>query len=67
MLVLTRKPNESLVIDGDIIVTVVEIRGNRVKLGITAPRGKPVYREEVMSQSAVWRAEDAAKEGHAGQ
>lgn len=47
MLVLTRKLNESLVIDGDIVVTVVEVRGNRVKLGIEAPAGVGVFREEI--------------------
>jgi carbon storage regulator len=47
MLVLTRKLNESIVIDGNITVTVVEVRGNRVKLGIAAPVEVPVMREEV--------------------
>ena len=47
MLVLTRKLNESIVIDGNITVTVVEVRGNRVKLGINAPVEVPVMREEV--------------------
>ena len=47
MLVLTRKLNESIVIDGNINVTVVEVRGNRVKLGIVAPVEVPVMREEV--------------------
>ena len=47
MLVLMRKPNESIVIESDIIVTVVEVRGDRVKLGVTAPRDKAVHREEI--------------------
>lgn len=47
MLVLTRKLNESIVIDGNITVTVVEVRGNRVKLGIAAPVDVPVMREEI--------------------
>lgn len=47
MLVLTRKLNESIVIDGNITVTVVEVRGNRVKLGINAPVDVPVMREEI--------------------
>lgn len=47
MLVLTRKLNESIVIDGNITVTVVEVRGNRVKLGIVAPVEVPVMREEI--------------------
>jgi carbon storage regulator len=47
MLVLTRKLNESIIIDGNITLTVVEVRGNRVKLGIVAPGEVPVMREEI--------------------
>ena len=47
MLVLTRKVNEALVFGDDIIVTVVEIRGAQVRLGIEAPRDLPVHRKEV--------------------
>ncbi len=47
MLVLSRKKNESIVINSDIIVTVVEIRGDTVRLGISAPLEVPVNRQEV--------------------
>ena len=47
MLVLTRKSNQSVVIGGDIIVTVLEVRGDQIRLGITAPRDVEVHREEV--------------------
>lgn len=47
MLVLSRKKNESIVINNDITVTVVEIRGDKVRLGIVAPREVPVHRQEV--------------------
>jgi carbon storage regulator len=47
MLVLSRKKNESIVINNDIIITVVEIRGDKVRLGIVAPKDVPVHREEV--------------------
>lgn len=47
MLVLSRKKNESIVINNDIVITVVEIRGDKVRLGIVAPREVPVHREEV--------------------
>src|ERR1700676_87456 len=47
MLVLSRKKNESIVINNDIIVTVVEIRDDKVRLGIVAPRDVPVHRQEV--------------------
>lgn len=47
MLVLSRKNNESIVINDDLIVTVVEIRGDKVRLGIEAPKNVPVHRKEV--------------------
>ena len=47
MLVLSRKKDESIVIRDDIVVTVVEIRGDKVRLGIEAPKEVPVHRREV--------------------
>jgi len=47
MLVLARKKNESIVIDKDITVRVLNIRGNQVKLGVEAPKEVPVLRQEV--------------------
>lgn len=47
MLVLTRKTNESIIIGDEIKVTVVEVRGDQVKLGITAPKRISVHREEI--------------------
>jgi len=47
MLVLSRKKGESLVIGDNIAVTVIEIRGDKVRLGIEAPRDVTVHREEV--------------------
>lgn len=47
MLVLSRKKNESIVINNDIVITVVEIRGDKVRLGIVAPKEVPVHRQEV--------------------
>lgn len=47
MLVLSRKKNESIVIDEKIVITVVEVRGDKVRLGIQAPRDVPVHRQEV--------------------
>jgi len=47
MLVLSRKKNESIVINNDVVITVVEIRGDKVRLGIVAPKDVPVHREEV--------------------
>jgi carbon storage regulator len=47
MLILSRRINEKIVIGDDIIVSVVEVRGDQVKLGIEAPRNVKVFREEV--------------------
>jgi len=48
MLVLSRKFNESIVIDGGIKITVVEIRGDKIRLGIEAPREVGIMREELV-------------------
>jgi len=47
MLVLSRKKNESIVINNDVVITIVEIRGDKVRLGIVAPKDVSVHREEV--------------------
>ena len=47
MLVLSRKKNESIVINDDITIVVVEIRGDKVRLGIEAPKELPAHRNEV--------------------
>lgn len=50
MLALSRKKNEALVLNNNIEITVLEIKGEQVKLGISAPREVPVYRKEVYVQ-----------------
>ena len=50
MLALTRKKGEALVINNNIEVTVLEIRGDQIKIGISAPKDVPVYRKEVYLQ-----------------
>ena len=55
MLVLSRKNNESIVINDQIVVTVIEIRGDKVRLGIEAPKEVPVHRREVFD--AIKRAQ----------
>lgn len=47
MLVLSRKRDEQIVIDQNIVITIVEIRGDKVRLGIEAPTEVPVHRREV--------------------
>ena len=55
MLVLSRKKKESIVIGNDIVIVVVEIRGDKVRLGIEAPKEVPVHRREVFD--AICRSE----------
>ena len=50
MLALSRKKNEALVIDNKIEVTILEIKGDQVKIGISAPKDVPIYRKEVYLQ-----------------
>ena len=47
MLALSRKKGEAIVINNNIEVTVLEVKGDQVKIGISAPRGVPVYRKEL--------------------
>ena len=47
MLVLSRKKNESIVINDNITIVVVEVRGDKVRLGIDAPKDVPVHRKEI--------------------
>ncbi|HVW66417.1 MAG TPA: carbon storage regulator CsrA [Candidatus Peribacteraceae bacterium] len=58
MLVLSRKKNESIVINNDITIVVVEIRGDKVRLGVEAPKKVPVHRREVYD--AIHRADGTA-------
>ncbi len=48
MLVLTRRVNERIMIGDDVVVTVLEVRGDQVRIGIDAPRDVKVFREEVV-------------------
>lgn len=50
MLALTRKKGESLVINNNVEVTILEIRGDQIKLGISAPKDVSIYRKEVYLQ-----------------
>lgn len=50
MLVLTRKTGQKLIIDNDIVVTVLETRGDSVKIGIAAPKHIQIYREEIFQE-----------------
>lgn len=50
MLALSRKKDEAIVINNDIEITIIEVKGDQVKLGISAPKSVPVYRKEVYVQ-----------------
>lgn len=50
MLALSRKKDEAIIINNNIEVTILEVKGDQVKLGISAPREVPVYRKEVYIQ-----------------
>ena len=63
MLVLSRKKNESIVINDDITIVVVEIRGDKVRLGVDAPKEIPVHRNEVYE--AIKRNRQASEEKQA--
>jgi carbon storage regulator len=58
MLVLSRKRDERIVIGDNIVITVVEVRGDKVRLGIEAPTEVPVHRQEVLD--AMRRSSDAS-------
>ncbi len=58
MLVLSRQRDETIMIGDDIELTVVDIRGDKVRLGIEAPKDVPVHRQEVYD--AIKRAEGAS-------
>ena len=60
MCIRDRKKNESIVINNDITIVVVDIRGDKVRLGVDAPKEVPVHRQEVFN--AIHRNEDAVTE-----
>jgi carbon storage regulator len=67
MLVLTRKVGERIVIGDDIVVTILDVRGDGIRIGIDAPRGITIQREEVLaavteSNLAAAQADDQAAE-----
>ncbi|MBO5095141.1 MAG: carbon storage regulator CsrA [Lachnospiraceae bacterium] len=63
MLALSRKKNEALIVNNNIEITVLEIKGEQVKLGISAPREVPVYRKEVYVQIQEANKEAMSAEG----
>ncbi len=60
MLVLTRRINERIIIGDDIVVTVLEVHGDQVRIGIDAPREIKVFREEVLQRDQAASRDDTA-------
>lgn len=58
MLVLSRKINEEIVIAGQIRVRVLEVKGNQIRLGITAPREVPIHRAEIRRATEEFRRDE---------
>jgi carbon storage regulator len=59
VLILTRRPTQSVKIGCDITVTILEIRGRQVRIGVNAPRGITVLREEIVDKARTRRTPDA--------
>ena len=55
MLVLTRKTNESIIVNDNIVVTVLEVVGQKVRLGIKAPASVSIWRKELVERQAEWQ------------
>lgn len=67
MLVLTRRPGESIRIGTDVTVTVLEVRGDQIRIGIDAPRSVKVHREEVFQEIERTNTEAVASADRARQ
>jgi carbon storage regulator len=63
MLVLTRKTNQSIMIGDDVEVSVLAVTGDKVRIGITAPREVPVFRKEVYLSIQAEKVQEAAGDG----
>lgn len=63
MLALSRKKNEALIINNNVEITILEIKGEQVKLGISAPKDVPVYRKEVYVQIQEANKEAVSADG----
>jgi carbon storage regulator len=65
MLVLSRQRDESIMIGDDVEITIVDVRGDKVRLGITAPKNVPVHRREIYDAIQREKAEKAQADGQA--
>ena len=65
MLVLSRRPGESIVIGNQVVVTIVEVRGDQIRIGIDAPRDIQVHREEVFRELEAQNSQAAGSAARA--
>lgn len=63
MLALSRKKNEAIVVNNNIEITILEVKGDQVKIGINAPKEVPIYRKEVYLQIQEANSEAVSAEG----
>lgn len=63
MLALSRKKNEAIIVNNNVEITILEVKGDQVKIGITAPKEVPVYRKEVYLQIQEANKESVNVEG----
>jgi carbon storage regulator len=61
MLVLSRQKDESIMIGDDVEITIIDVRGDKVRLGITAPRDIAVHRKEIYTAAQASKAKDSTK------
>lgn len=65
MLALSRKKNEAIIVNNNIEITILEVKGDQVKIGVTAPKEVPIYRKEVYAQIQEANQEATSAEGMA--
>ncbi len=63
MLALSRKKNEAIIVNNNIEITILEVKGDQVKIGINAPKEVPIYRKEVYLQIQEANSEAVNAEG----
>lgn len=63
MLALSRKKGEAIIVNNNVEITILEVKGDQVKIGISAPKDVPIYRKEVYMQIQQANEEAASAEG----
>jgi carbon storage regulator len=59
MLIVTRRPGERVMVGDQVVITVIEVKGSSVRIGIDAPRAVPVYREEIYAAMQQSRTDES--------